>query len=157
MEETLTLTLAVYAATLSTILTLGWLRHRIREAITTKHAAQVRCKISRIVPDPDGNNKLYFCVFITNTGSKTMVVNQVWAKGVTPNKHKEEFLFTFAELPATIASGETIRCSSSDLNFFKNTINGLYIVDARDKEWSLPQKELNRLRRHAKKLQLAMK
>lgn len=152
----LTFALSVYAATLSTVLTVGWLSKWAKEAMSTRNAAQIRCKISRIVPDPDGNNKLYFCVFITNSGGKTLIINRVWGKGISPQKHKEEFLFTFGELPATIAPGETLRCSSSDLSFFRNELKALYIVDARDKEWELPHKEMVRLKRHAKKLKLAL-
>lgn len=150
----LTLYMALYAATLSTVTALTLFFRSWQRTCLKRGHIQMRCSINHIVPDPDGNNKLYFNIFFTNTGKKPVTIQTLWGMCFLHNHQKQNFLFAFPQLPKTIAPGETVNCHSADLTFLKSDVKKLYALDTQNKKWELPYKDLVLLKRQVKKLKV---
>ena len=140
--------LAAYAAILSTV-AIGWLLYR---ELSDRIRVNISVALTSLLPGGDERqfplfhpNEVagaYVLIKITNAGHRPVTLQGWGGEWKTPQNGKDKFTVISQGLPRILNGHESHQEFTPDLSVVSPNIKALFVRDSSDKNWYLPEKEL---------------
>jgi hypothetical protein len=149
-KETLTITLAIWGAFLSSV-TFGW---NLLRDLTRRGRLRVSCYIGNIIIPGVGTDPNSYLVWsVTNIGKESVVLTHI---GGSLPKGMEFMVNTLEPLPKTLQAGENYIGYSNDLSVLSRA-KSLWANDSLGRRFKSPWRKLRKMRKQFISGELAKK